>query len=375
MKKTEQSHLRIEASSHPGMTGKQNEDRYGVTVFKADDRGQKPSVLAVLCDGIGGHRAGEVAAEMGVTIISETVAASEGSNPLETLTEAITQASTAIYAASQDDHGRLGMGATCACAWVIGDKLFTANLGDSRIYLLRDDHLIQLSTDHTWVQEALDAGIISNAEGNNHPNAHVIRRYLGSKDVPEPDFRLWFFEGEDDDAARANQGLRLLPNDLILLCSDGLTDLVGDDEIRNVLESEGLDKAPEVLIGMANERGGHDNITVVLLKAPSNKAKLSGVSWKRRWLIGCLAVLAVISIMIAAVLVGLRLWSSHRMASETPVVTESFPVEATTEFWTSTAESNSPTPTSTIIEVTKIPSELGSPQPSITPWPTHTPRP
>lgn len=372
MIKTEKSPLQIEASSHPGMTGKQNEDWYGVTAFKTDDRGKKPSVLAVLCDGIGGHRAGEVAAEMGVTIVTEIIAASEGRHPIKTLSEAITQASAAIYAASQADQGRLGMGATCACAWVIGDKLYTANLGDSRIYLLREGHLIQLSTDHTWVQEALDAGVISDGEGNDHPNAHVIRRYLGSKGTPDPDFRLWFFEGEDDDAAKANQGLRLRPNDLILLCSDGLTDLVSDDEIRIVLESEDLAKAPEILIGMANERGGHDNITVVLLKTPSGKARFSGTNWKRRWVTGCLVVLALASVLITVGLVGLRWWRGRSPAVETPVVTESFQVDTATDLWTSTIEM---TPTPTTTQETSSPSEFGSPQPSITPWPTDTPKP
>ncbi len=371
MKKTENSHLRIEAGSHQGMTGKQNEDRYGVAAFKTEGRRQKPAVLAVLCDGIGGHRAGEVAAEMGVTIISETVAGGDERHPLKTLTDAITQASAAIYAASLADQGRAGMGATCACAWVIGDKLYTANLGDSRIYLLRDDLLVQLSTDHTWIQEALDAGIISSEEGENHPNAHVIRRYLGSKDAPEPDFRMWFFDGEDDEAARANQGLQLRPNDLILLCSDGLTDLVSDDEIKAVLEKEDLADAPEILIGMANERGGHDNITIVLMKAPSSKAKLSGVSWKRRWLVGCLLVLAAASILIAGVLVGLRWWRGRSPAKETPVVTENLPVESVTEFWTPTVEMT-PTPASTTTVTATASSEFGQPQPTITPWPTDT---
>ncbi len=113
----------------------------------------------------------------------------------------------------------------------------------------------------------MDAGIIDAESGNGHPNAHIIRRYLGSKTPPEPDFRLWFFEGEDDEAARGNQGLQLLPKDLILLCSDGLTDLVDDNTIRDVLLHKKLDKVPDILIGMANEQGGHDNITVVLLDA------------------------------------------------------------------------------------------------------------
>ena len=317
----EQAHLRFTADTHPGMTGKKNEDRYGVAAFEMAGRGRERSTLAVLCDGIGGHRAGEVAAEMGVELIMETVAASDGSRPLETLSKAIVAASQRIYEASQADHGRIGMGATCACAWVIGDRLYTANLGDSRIYLLRKGHFVQLSTDHTWIQEAMDAGIITEETGNGHPNAHIIRRYLGSRKSPEPDFRLWFFEGEDDEAARANQGLELQPKDRILLCSDGLTDLIGDDAIRQVLTHEKLHRAPEVLVGMANAQGGHDNTTVVLLEVPRKGAGPKGAR-KRKWLTGCLIVLAVVSLLIASTLAGLHWWADRQETLATSTVTE-----------------------------------------------------
>ncbi len=376
MIKTDQAHLQIAAGSHPGATGKQNEDRCRVTAFMGGKRGKTPSVLAVLCDGIGGHRAGEVAAEMGVSIITDVVAQSDGRRPLETLIEAIEQASAAIYEASQADQGRSGMGATCACAWVIGDRLYTANLGDSRIYLLREGHFIQLSTDHTWIQEAIDAGILTDGEGDNHPNAHVIRRYLGSKGAPEPDLRLWFFDGEDDEAARANQGLRLRPNDLLLICSDGLTDLVSDAEIQRVLEVQELNAAPAVLIGMANERGGHDNITVVLLKAPAEAALLAGRSPRRRWIIGCVALLAVVSVVIALALAGLRLGWWRAAPTETPVVTqavtEALPGEGAPRAVTPTAGQVTPAPTPTRASLDDEPAGPGAVQPSITPWPTDT---
>jgi protein phosphatase len=376
MIKTDQAHLQIAAGSHPGATGKQNEDRCRVTAFMGGKRGKTPSVLAVLCDGIGGHRAGEVAAEMGVLIITDVVAQSDGRHPLEALTEAIAQASAAIYEASQADQGRSGMGATCACAWVIGDRLYTANLGDSRIYLLREGHFIQLSTDHTWIQEAIDAGILTDGEGDNHPNAHVIRRYLGAKGAPEPDLRLWFFDGEDDEAARANQGLRLRPNDLLLLCSDGLTDLVSDAEIQQVLEAQELHAAPAVLIGMANERGGHDNITVALLKAPAEATLLAGRRPRRRWIIGCVALLAVVSVVIALALAGLRLGGWRVAPTETPVVTgavtEALPNEGVPQAATPTAGQVTATPTPTRASPDGEPAGPGAVQPSITPWPTDT---
>ena len=132
----------------------------------------------------------------------------------------------------RDDTQRLGMGTTCACAWVIGTRLFIASVGDSRIYLLRNGNLIQLTVDHTWVQEAVEKGILAPEDVRNHPNVHVIRRYLGSPKTPQADTRLRLAKDETDTQARSNQGLRLLPGDLLLLCTDGLTDVVEDAEIE-----------------------------------------------------------------------------------------------------------------------------------------------
>lgn len=368
MIETEQAHLLIEAASHPGMTGKQNEDRYGVTSFITTPKDATPSVLAVLCDGIGGHRAGEVAAQMGVSIITDNVSTSDARKPLETLQSAINRASEAIYEASQSDHGRSGMGATCACAWVIGDRLYTANLGDSRIYLLRDGHLLQLTTDHTWIQEALDAGIIADTDRESHPNAHVIRRYLGSKAAPQPDFRLWYFEGETDAEALDNQGLKLRVGDILFLCSDGLTDLVSDEEILNVILGNALADIPEILIDMANERGGHDNITLILMAVPPKFIYKTGRSKKRRWFVGCLVALIFISLLITAVLLGLRWWGDRfdAIVPETTQVTLTLPPGGTA------GTALSPTETHLLTNTpTQLPGETTA-QPTLTPWPTNT---
>ena len=368
MIRNQQAHLITYAANHPGMTGKQNEDRFGISAYLGGWNDQVPSLLAVLCDGIGGHRAGEVAAEMGVSLITEGVAAADLDKPIRTLKKAISRAGVAIYDASQTDQGRVGMGTTCACAWIIGERLYTANLGDSRIYLLRKGHFVQLTTDHTWVQEALDAGLIAEGGGGNHPNAHVIRRYLGSKDVPEPDFRLWYFEGEDDQAALDNQGLRLRPNDIILLCSDGLTDLVSDPEIREVLEAQPLTAAADILIGMANTRGGHDNTTVVLLKVPSGGKGWFGKRRRRRWAVACVTILAALALLVGGALAGRRWWRGRLQEIEAPGQTETLEVPPTEELQTATPSlypSASPT-----IEMETM--EPGMSAPTITPWPTDT---
>jgi protein phosphatase len=198
------------------------------------------------------------------------------------------------------------MGATCACAWVIKDRLYTASVGDSRIYLVRNQKIRQLTIDHTWVQEALDHGALTPDQARNHPNVHVIRRYLGSEQPVEPDFRLKLEAGESDSQAERNQGFRLRRGDRLLLCSDGLTDLVEDEEIRAALQTNQLDAAVQYLINLANHRGGHDNITVVALHVQGQPAGARQERLSRLVILGCGgAAFIVLVALIAAVLLGL----------------------------------------------------------------------
>jgi protein phosphatase len=339
-----------------------------VTSFLAGKK-QTPTVFAVLCDGIGGHRAGEIAAEMGVSMITDRVTVSDPDLPLEALREAIIIASDEIYEASQTNEKFQGMGATCACTWVIGDQLYTANMGDSRIYLLRDEHLVQLTTDHTWVQEALDSGVIDDENRAQHPNAHIIRRYLGSPKTPEPDFRLWFFADEKDDEALKNQGLKVVPGDVLLLCSDGLTDLVSDQEIRDVIQSNPLQKVPNLLIGMANSRGGYDNTTVVLLKSPTPEGR-SIIN--RRWLTHCLAVGIFLVALVIVVFLAISYLTRRGPTEIEPSATVTMPAPSDTAGLSETAI---PSETPEVAEtMTPTPGEA-FPQFTITPWPTHTPAP
>jgi len=356
-------------ASHAGMTGKKNEDRNSVTQFWVDSKKHKPSVLAVLCDGIGGHRSGEVAAETGVRTITECVVDGDPQRPIRTLEAAVNHANEAIYNASISDSGRLGMGTTCVCAWVINGRLYTVSLGDSRIYLLREGHIIQLTTDHTWIQEALDAGLLTEPPQENHPNAHVIRRYLGSEKPPEPDFRLWFFEGESDEEALANQGLKLIQDDILLLCSDGLTDLVSDEEIQEVVQSLPLDQASDRLVSLANTRGGHDNTTVVLLRNPEGKGKLFSGRRKTRFLLGCLGALIILSALISALFFGFRWW--QRIREDTvPNVPSATSLPQVDDLIATGPEEPVPSPSLTFtIEADEEEPISGATR---TPWPTNT---
>ena len=363
MIRTQRAHLNVEAQTHAGMTGKNNEDRYAVTSFVVDEEDRFPVLFAVLADGIGGHRAGEVAAELAVNHIMQVVAKSDARHVSQTIKNAVTEASDAIAAHSASNENLKGMGATCAIVWIIGDKLYTAYVGDSRIYLMRGGRIQQLTVDHTWVQEAIEKGILNPEQAREHPNVHVIRRYLGSPEAPDPDFRLKIFSGEGDQQAEANQGMQLLPDDVLLLCSDGLTDLVWNDEILETVRTKpNIKEAARALIDLANSRGGHDNTTIILVSVPSDfklavKKKAKKVDWLP-WIIGGIA--GVIFIMLAASILVFGLLRGTR-ATATPTMTATSTVTRT-PLPTLTAS-----PTSTATATQSLPIVA-----TYTPWPTNT---
>lgn len=364
MIRTTRAHFNVDAQTHPGMTGKNNEDRYAVASFVLDKKDRTPVLFAVLADGIGGHRAGEVAAELAVNHIMQAVAHSDGRHIRDTIEEAVIEASDAIAAHSQSNTNLKGMGATCAVAWIVGDRLHTAYVGDSRIYLLRGGRIQQLTVDHSWVQEAIDRGVLTPEAARVHPNVHVIRRYLGSPNPPEPDFRLKLFDDEGNQNAENNQGLQLLPNDILLLCSDGLTDLVWNDEILEVVRSKpSLKEATRSLIELANSRGGHDNTTVILLSVPAGYkfTPKKSVNWAP-WVIGGIA--AFVLLLAVGSVFAMGLWRLSTSATSTPTLTQTSTATARP------AATVTPLPTMTILPTLSLPIA-----PTYTPWPTNTARP
>ncbi|OGO31318.1 MAG: hypothetical protein A2Z16_02695 [Chloroflexi bacterium RBG_16_54_18] len=345
------SHLFVAAKSHAGMSGKNNEDRYTVTAYKVSQADPTPVVFALVSDGIGGHRAGETAAEIAVETISEDVAHSDSSHPVLTLKEAIIHASNSILAESETDGDKKGMGATCACVWVIGDQAYIATVGDSRIYLVRSETIQQVSIDHTWVQEAIGAGLLSPEEARSHPNAHVIRRYLGSPQTVEPDTRFKLNADEDDAQSEANQGMRLQPKDQILICSDGLTDLVNDNEILQALQSKDPDNSIDSLIELANQRGGHDNITIVVLGIPEAisqtkplPGQLKPARRKRRLMLPCL-ITAFLILLLGTIGLGIGyVYLEYLRPAQTPDIA-------------TTVEGTIPSVTSPPVTITGIPNQ------------------
>ncbi len=382
LKPSSTSHLKCYAQTHAGMKGKQNEDRYRISAFKTDDDKSSPVVLAVLSDGIGGHRAGEIAAQIAVDTITYDMTAADISDPIFALRKSIQNASAVIYSQSQDDPQQYGMGATCACVLMIGDVLYTASVGDSRIYLIKKNTIQQLSIDHTWLEESIQAGILTKKEAIGHPNAHILRRYLGSLKPPEPDFRLHLRPNESDAVAIKNQGLTLNGGDLVYLCTDGLSDLVNINEINEHFRKFDPQTSIESLTELANQRGGHDNITQIVLEVPGKSGKHT-LKRKIAWIAATLLlVIALAGLHIASELGLIKVkmpWEAEPNPTGIPALI--FPTAPGED----DLESNLPLP-----QVTRTgrPSEPGlqpdaiatpiptlvnkPPEPTVTLWPTNT---
>ncbi len=369
------AHLYVTAVTDPGLLGKSNEDRFAVSAHRISRFHPVPSLLAIIADGVGGHRAGEIAAGMAVESISRQVAESDASQPTRILSQALAHASQLIYDQSRRDLSQIGMGTTVVCAWIIADRLYTAAAGDSRLYLLRNGALKRLTTDHTWVQEALDYGALSPEQARDHPNSHVIRRYLGSEHPLQADLRLRLHPDESDSQAEANQGMRLRPGDRLLLCSDGLTDLVDDAEILAALSTDGaIKEALDGLVALANERGGHDNITILALEMPDRPAVKKLLQPSRR--LAFFVLIGAMLLTIIALLAGLGWFlfraggpfGSTRTPTEPPSLT--MPALATQPAAITTPRPTFAIPTSTLASSTSpAPTQ---PLATYTPWPTNT---
>jgi len=207
--------------------------------------------LLVVADGMGGHSAGEVASQMAADVVSRVYYATPG-DPSEALRLAVEEANRRIHAAAAEDSSKHGMGTTCTALALRGDQALGAHVGDSRLYMLRAGQLYQLSEDHSAVQEMVKLGIISKEEARTHEDKNVILRALGTN--PEVEVSLI-------------EPFGVQTGDCYLLCSDGLYDLVRDEEIAAVLtQAEDIHAAGERLIALAKERGGHDNITVGIIR-------------------------------------------------------------------------------------------------------------
>lgn len=236
----------------PGCVREANEDS-GRHISPGDEVTQlTKGTLTIVADGMGGHASGEVASQMAVDLISEFYYADSQTPASDALRDAIEQANAEIYHASTSDEQYFGMGTTVIALALLGDTAISAHVGDSRLYRMRNRRLDMLTLDHSQVMEMVKHGVISMEQARDHDDKNVILRAVGTQpsvevEVSEP------FEVEN--------------GDLFLLCSDGLSDMLEDTEIEAILNSEAnAHDACERLIAEAKNNGGHDNITVGLVR-------------------------------------------------------------------------------------------------------------
>lgn len=234
-----------------GIVRSGNEDSYLMVPDRA---------VFIVADGMGGHAAGEVASEMAVQIIARELGDVRALDEMEAVARmrrAIREANGAIFQRTLTEHDKRGMGTTTTVFAVMGARYLIGQVGDSRAYLLRNDKLTQLTKDHSYVQEQVDAGYLSPEEARTHPYSNVITRCVGANNDVAPDT----YAGS------------LREDDLVLLASDGLTGMLEDAELHRILASSREPEAlVERLIAEANRRGGLDNITVIVIRVDHVRA-------------------------------------------------------------------------------------------------------
>lgn len=251
----ERAQVKIAGFTDIGMRRAHNEDHIGFNQNLG---------IAVLADGMGGHQAGEVAAQMAVKSVLEslqTLIKRQNTGPitssqlLEYVSHTISDSNCKIFQAAEAREERKGMGTTVVAAVVNGSRCYAGHVGDSRLYLFRSRSLTRMTRDHSLVQDLIDKGFYTEAEARNAHVGHVVTRALGTRSDVEVD--MIYHDLELDD--------------ILLLCSDGLSDMVPDWQIEETLAEshEDLNETARNLIKLANRHGGKDNISVILMQVQS----------------------------------------------------------------------------------------------------------
>lgn len=264
--------LDIAAQTDIGRRKKKNEDACGV--FREDTPDLRlfdEGALLVVADGLGGHANGEIASKLAVSMVRDVLKnppAPEGDDdadprdagPLPQLRTAITKANESIYQTNRDlGHGSRPMGTTLLAAVVQPRRVYIANVGDSRAYQFREGEIIAVTEDHSWVDEQVKLGLMSRAEAETDQRKNIVTRCVGTHADTSVDTYLW----------------HLVPGDMLLLCTDGLVNMVSDKDIKREFTRGGT--AAEIaqrLVAKANDNGGKDNITVIVASISPAAARL-----------------------------------------------------------------------------------------------------
>jgi protein phosphatase len=240
-----QTNLSVGSATDVGQRRDHNEDAF--VTFEAEDG----AVVLIVADGMGGHLAGEVASAIAIEVLQRELT-QPAADPPGVLKAAIELANQEIWAEAERDHEKTGMGSTIVAAIVVGNQAYLANAGDSPAYLVRAGLAEQITRDHGLVAEQIEAGLIREEDADHHPFRHILTRCLGAEGTVEVELY---------------PPRQLQDGDVLILCSDGLTEHVRKRELGALVTADDTDEVARDLVAVANQRGGHDNITVVVARA------------------------------------------------------------------------------------------------------------
>lgn len=234
-----------DAKTNVGLQRKLNQDM----CFTSDSPIGRLQNLYIVADGMGGHNAGDLASRYTVDIMIENIRSSQKNKPEDILREAIEAANRYVRKKASERVELRGMGTTVVAATFIGKHMLVANVGDSRLYIVGKE-IEQITVDHSLVEEMVKMGGLDRSSARNHPDKNIITRAIGAKDTVVPDFFHRFLE----------------EGELVLLCSDGLTNMVEDDRIKEIVMGNGsVSEKVDRLVDEANNNGGKDNISAIVI--------------------------------------------------------------------------------------------------------------
>jgi len=244
--------LEAASLSDIGLQRANNEDSYLYWEPESDDEFRRKGRLAIVADGMGGYEGGQEASRIAVETVRHIYDRDFGSDPQQALISGFESAHECIHRYAVEHPEFHGMGTTCTALSIVEDRLHFAHIGDSRLYLIRGASITRLTRDHSYVGRLVESGIVRSEDAESHPQRHILTAALGS--------------GRDVAPHIPDEPVRLEDGDILLLCTDGLWGLVGDQDLSRISTSNPPAEACTRLIRTALERGAPDNVTVVLLR-------------------------------------------------------------------------------------------------------------
>jgi PPM family protein phosphatase len=258
--------IRASALTSTGAIRDVNEDAVSVVYPPRREALSSRGVLAVVADGMGGARGGSCASETAIETVTRLYLEDQ-SHPPSALKKALEAANSRIYNMSQKDANLCGMGTTCVAMALTPEQAWVAWVGDSRVYLIRNHQIFQLTEDHSVVAALVREGLLTSNEAAWHEDRHMLTRALGTR--PQIEISVW------------EQSMPVRVKDRFLLCSDGLHDLVADVELLRLAADGPLEEATAALLDRANEQGGHDNISSIILEIGEASSESTGSEQNR----------------------------------------------------------------------------------------------